>query len=267
MRYVDCHVHSEYSHDGKVSVREICEAAIRLGLSGVAITDHCDIEFYHERPERENIIASVEDAKRLQDEFGDALHVRVGVELGEAIWDMSAADEMCGLFEYDVVLGSVHAVRGWEEPFSRIKAGDVDSHIYLSRYFDDVLETVKTCDFDVLCHLTCPLRYIIGRFGETVDLSRYDQQIDDILQELIRNKRALEVNTSGFGTAYDRLLPDTDILERYYAMGGRLITLASDAHTADRPGIGFDAAVQKLKAIGFSHACDFEKRKPILYEL
>ena len=111
------------------------------------------------------------------------------------------------------------------------------------------------------------LRYIIGRFGETVDLSRYDQQIDDILQELIRTKRALEVNTSGFGTAYDRLLPDTDILERYYAMGGRLITLASDAHTADRPGIGFDAAVQKLKAIGFSHACDFEKRKPILYEL
>lgn len=267
MRWVDCHVHTIHSHDGKSAVLSVCETAIQAGLAGVAITDHCDIEYYHERPERENITASVAEATRLRDVFGDTLHVRVGIEVGEAIWDMDAADEIRGLFDYDVVLGSVHAVRGSDRPFARIKAGDVDTHAFLSQYFADVLTMVETCDFDVLCHLTCPLRYIVGKFGEQVDLARYERQIDEILRAVIRKERALEVNTSGLDTAYNVLMPDTEILRRYYGMGGRLITLASDAHTTDRVGYGFAQTVKVLKSIGFAQACDFEKRNRILYDL
>ena len=36
----DCHVHSDISPDGKASMEEMCEAAIRRGLSEIVFTEH-----------------------------------------------------------------------------------------------------------------------------------------------------------------------------------------------------------------------------------
>ena len=43
MKY-DLHIHSKYSSDGILEVKEIVKAAIKRGLDGIAITDHNTIK-------------------------------------------------------------------------------------------------------------------------------------------------------------------------------------------------------------------------------
>ena len=44
MLVADMHVHSNHSRDGKSSVREILEAAVRKGLNALAVTDHDTVD-------------------------------------------------------------------------------------------------------------------------------------------------------------------------------------------------------------------------------
>lgn len=117
-------------------------------------------------------------------------------------------------------------------------------------------------DFDVLAHLTCPLRYINGKYRRGLSIEPHRELITEILRTIIRREKALEVNTSGLHNFYGGLMPGREILAQYHAMGGRLITLGSDAHTADRLANGFDETVSLLKEIGFRDYCYYERRRP-----
>ena len=58
-------------------------------------------------------------------------------------------------------------------------------------------------DFDILAHLTCPLRYIKGKYGIEVDITVFEEKISEILTLIIKREIALEVNTSSFDLLND----------------------------------------------------------------
>ena len=126
---------------------------------------------------------------------------------------------------------------------------------------------MERCDMDVLTHLTCPLRYIVGKYNLTVDMTEYEDEIGEILSLAVDKHYALEINTSGIGSFYGEYMPHESILRKFREKGGYLITLASDAHTADRVGNGFAEAAQMLKSIGFTNAYYYKQRMPIPYAL
>ena len=39
---------------------------------------------------------------------------------------------------------------------------------YLNRYFDNVIYMLENCDYDIAAHITCPLRYINGKYGARI---------------------------------------------------------------------------------------------------
>ena len=119
---------------------------------------------------------------------------------------------------------------------------------------------MKVTDMDVLTHLTCPLRYIIGKYGFTVNLERFYDKISAILQYVIDHELALEVNTSSYNVLND-FMPGREIIKKYYNMGGRIITLGSDAHVAENAAIHFEKAVAFLKEIGIENVYYYKKRK------
>ena len=133
---------------------------------------------------------------------------------------------------------------------------------FLDAYFDDMLTMLETTDFDILAHLTCPLRYINGKYNFGIDISCYESKIEEILMRIIKKGIALEVNTSAYEVLND-FMPSAAILKKYYAMGGYLITLGSDAHIAKNAAIHFDKAIQTLKTIGFGNIFYYKNRKPI----
>ncbi len=268
----DCHCHTHHSHDSQANPREICLQALQAGLQGVAFTDHCDLEYVRDTDIFTPILHSVADATALAAEFANRLLVMRGVEVCELLYEPQAAQKAMDLAEYDVFLGSLHAVRykGFTQPFSKIDFTDFKSDLiydYWAAYFDDALEMAQTFDFDVLCHITVPLRYIVGKYGHAVDMQTFAPKIDEILRALIERGIALECNTASLAPNTLHYCPDLDIFARYYALGGRKITLGSDAHTPKRVGEHFAWAAEKLQKIGFKQAVYFKNREAIYYDL
>ena len=58
-------------------------------------------------------------------------------------------------------------------------------------------------------------------------------------------------------------MPDEFQLRRYYELGGRMITLGSDAHTSSAVGNGIEEGIRLAYKCGFRSYTIFEKRKPI----
>ncbi len=62
---------------------------------------------------------------------------------------------------------------------------------------------------------------------------------------------ALEVNTSGLRQGPGETYPAPPVVERYRALGGRLVTAGSDAHRARSFAYGLGHAYAAIAAAGF----------------
>ena len=266
MPLCDMHTHSQSSHDSVAGVEEMAMGAIKNGINVIAITDHADIGYYKEHGVRALIKNSVRETTLISQQFSDRLKILTGIELGEGIWNMDLTKELLDDHGYDVVIGSVHIVRyeGFSMPYSQIDFSRMDKEVldrYLKMYFDDVLEMVKTVPCDIMAHLSCPFRYINGKYNLKIDTRLYRQQILEILRYIIKNSIAMEINTSGKDT-----MPEGWIIEEFKKMGGYLITLGSDAHTPENIGKDFEKTIQALKNLGFDGYYYFEKRQRIFVD-
>lgn len=266
-KYYDMHTHSKYSHDSECEISETINKCIEKKLYGVAITDHCDIEYYQTIDLDKIITNSLNDIDIKKNQTIDLLK---GIEIGEGIWNKKRTNEIVNQYNFDVVIGSIHAVRfeGYTKPYSRIDFSKMDKEIiiaYINQYFDDMLEMVVTSNIDILAHMTCPFRYIIGKYGILIDIKQFKEKIQSILKLIIDKKIALEVNTSCLNNnnQYNNLMPEKWIINMYKEMGGYLITLASDAHIAINVGNHFDDVLKVLKEIGFKNIYYYKDRYPI----
>ncbi len=258
----DGHIHTHYSHDSTADPHAMCDAALAAGLGGIAVTDHCDIQW--EIDVATPIAQSFAAAQQLREDYCGRLKVLCGVEFGEALWQPEKAEAIAAAHDFDVIIGSVHAVRypPFTVPFSWIvfpQFTEQQRHAYLEAYFRDMLALVEQGGFDVLAHPPCVLRYITGKYGYAVDLTRFGDSIDAVLHAALARDIALEINTA---------VPFAEtIWQRYYALGGRRITLGSDAHTPDRVGDGLRDAAAQLRRIGFREVYYYERRRPVALSL
>ena len=124
-----------------------------------------------------------------------------------------------------------------------------------------------TDDFDVLTHLTCPIRYINGKYNKGYDVLDHRSQIKDILGKIIKKDIALEINTSGFATPLMDYMPQGEIVQMYSDMGGKLVTTASDAHVPNHIGNAIPQALDMIKQTGIDSYCIFKHRKPLLIHI
>ncbi len=260
----DLHIHSKNSHDSVCPLSASAEAAKQKGIDIISAADHADIEFYDTVDVFKIAESEKSDIDRLEKSASQT--VLFGIELGEGHWHPEISEKLSKQYSFDLIIGSVHAVNYKELkiPYSRIdfsKLPRKEVEEYLSCYFDDVLKMINSCDIDILAHLTCPLRYINGKYNLGIDAHMYSNKISEVLSAIIKNKKALEVNTSCLGEGYNEFMPEEWIISLYKKMGGHLITLGSDAHTAEKVGHEFDSAIKMLKRNGFNYICYFKERK------
>lgn len=264
----DSHIHSNHSFDSEQTISELCEEAIEKGMSGITVTDHVMVRVFDKLNTLDGFQTLFSDIEANRARYGAKLKLLCGFEISEILDDPSKYELIRSLGEFDVILGSVHYVGSdalayakidFSESFSRQNLLD-----YLSQYFADVQEMILHTDIDVVCHLTCPLRYMVGRYQCDMTWKEFEPQIRQILQLIVEKDLALEINTAGYTDSEGyHTLPDSTILTMYYKMGGRKLTLGSDSHRNRAIGRGFQAIKEELRKIGFDHYCYFEKRKAI----
>lgn len=261
----DMHTHSVNSHDSVCEIEDMCIAQINKGTNIFAVTDHCDICSYGDYDIYTPIKKSAETVRLLNEKYNGKCLMLAGVEISEGFWFKNEYKKIHSLLPYDVILGSVHCVKfkDFEMPYSKIdfsKFTNEQIYSYMDCYFDDIITMLDTTDFDILTHLTCPVRYIVGKYGVNVDLSVFEDKITEILNAIIKRKIALEVNTSSYSLFNDSM-PHKEILKKYFDMGGYLLTLGSDAHIAQNASYCFDKAINTIKEIGFKDIYYYKDRK------
>lgn len=268
----DCHTHSKWSFDGCETIDDMCKQAIKLGINVLTITDHCEINGWNTPKDSEFgdfsklIPQSIKHLKESQAKYSNKIKLLRGIELGQAVQDLKSADIALSLDDFDLILASVHNVRDTKD-FYWLKYTEDSAKKILYTYFNEVLEVVKWNKFDSLSHLTYPMRYITGVNNISIDINEYLSIIDKIFTTLIRNNKALEVNSSGLRQEIGVTMPDKFLLKRYYSLGGKLITIGSDAHKTSDLGKGINETLYLLKNIGFENYYYFEKHKPVAVQI
>jgi len=274
MKIYDCHIHSEHSIDANNTIDDICKAAIDIGATAITITDH-SLPQPDGCTAYEHIRKSFFDTKSASEKYEGKLLVLSGVERDDE-YPPSFRESFYDL-DFDCILGSAHSEPTFkfnfsDTPYRSLKkcASVIPMEIlkdFVVKYYERLASLAYYADVDVITHLTFPFRYINGISKRNLDESYFYPHMDEVLKGVIETKKALEVNTSGKLLSWNKFMPDENILRRYYQLGGRIITLGSDAHKKENIAAYFFEAQEMLKSIGFTHGSYYIKRKRYKYEL
>lgn len=262
-RKLDLHVHTDNSPDGNHSAMFLCEQAEFNGMRAVALTDHCETDVYRAEHFDKRVQAAFMEATMAQSAFRGKVLVLRGIELGQPHYDVKTAEEILRTRPYDVVIGSVHNLRGRQDFYFMESFDPAEVHAILTEYFDEILQMLEWGNFDVLAHLTYPLRYFYAKSGISVDLADYKQQVDEILLRTAHLQKALEINTAGLRQPIGKLSPEFETVKRFRELGGKYVTYGSDAHYAEHIGAGLTEAYDVMRAAGFSELTFFQQRTPL----
>ncbi len=258
---VDSHVHSRYSEDGQSSLAELAEGAIHRGLSAFCLTDHFDSVSEYD------VVAQKREFELTREDFRGKLTLLRGVELGEAILVPERAAWLLDHESFDFVLGSHHHVRG-QQDFYYLRPKCVDEcRTVIGQYVAELAEVVDDGRFDVLAHLTYPLRYMVYRTGLAVDFSPWRDALEVLFTKLAYGGKGLELNVSGLRKPERFTLPDLDLLKLYRKCGGEIVTVGSDAHVAADVGQCIDEGYELLREAGFGYVACYVERKPQMLKL
>ena len=244
----DRHVHTRFSLDSSASVRDVLNQAVRLGMKEICITDHCDFDLGEEwiMPVKEYS----ETLLAYKKEYEDRIRIHIGIEMGlNPQWN-DQIRTLLASFPFEYVIGSIHTMQG-DDPYYRDRY-DMDDREFFRIYLETLKERIKESDgIDVCGHFDYVVRY--GMNGSRdYDPQDYAEIIDDILKEIIRRDIALELNTAGLRKNAGFIHPHRYVLNRYRELGGKWISVGSDAHFADHVGMGFAEAENLLKKFGFT---------------
>lgn len=266
----DSHSHSENSIDGAHSVTFMMEAAVTVGLQGLAVTDHFDVDYDADYQCSERLRQMALDVAMTREAFRQQIILTTGIELGQAAFDYTAAERALRLAHFDFVLLALHRVqRRWKDfyrmNFSKVSPDEL--HAILTAYFDEMAESVRWGQFDALAHMTLPLRYILRTGGPQAELERYRERIEEILELLVKENKALELNLSGIWAPPGESMPPQWVVRRFGELGGKYVTLGSDAHSADHLGGGLQEGMALLQEAGFTHFTFYRDRTPVLLRI
>ncbi len=264
----DYHLHSQFSADSKMTMEELCQAAISKGLKEIAVTDHHDLDYQDDTIEflinKDEYLREIE---KFQRKYNNKLIIKKGIEMGLQPHILEQCNDYLA-DDFDFIIGSFHTAEkndlyngDFFENYSQWEA-------YI-QYLKTVLEVVKNYDhYSVLGHLDIIRRY--GDFDDQPDLmenKEASELIEEILKTVIASGRGIEVNTSGFRIDGQNPLPSFEILKLYYELGGRILTIGSDSHSTDTLANKFDATISQLKKIGFTELTTFSNMQPEFHKI
>jgi len=239
--FFDSHVHTELSFDSKMKIEDAINKAESLGL-GIITTEHYDYD------EIESGIIPV-DCEKYFNEYskyrGDKL--RLGIEIGMTAQTVDTNRNLCQSYDFDFILGAVHISQG-KEIYKECASGrQVD--LKIEDYLLDNIEMVEQNPYiQSLAHID-----YISRYGSRKDVNGeyrdYAKLYDRLFEALLDNNCLIEVNSRRFIDNSDCYKYLYTIYARYREMGGKYVTVGSDAHFPDWIGANFKNVMKLVSCI------------------
>lgn len=195
----ELHAHTTWS-DGKLTIRQLSEAAMQRGLKVLAITDHSGSLGIAGGLSAEDLEVQRREIDQVQKELGDSIRLLQGCEVEiRADGALDFSDKV--LHKLDLVIASLHT--SLRQPRQKVTGR--------------LLNAIRNPHVDIIGHPTG--RMIPAREGADLDM-------DAVFAAASESGVALEIN------AHPSRLDLDDIYARRAAEMGILLSVNTDAHTA-----------------------------------
>lgn len=269
---MNLHTHSHHSPDAQSdTVAQRLAYANSIGLRFLAITDHCEVNrmesaafygaeesemcIYQNRKIAEASITETYAAKSIP----SVCRLLCGVELGQIPQNPEGARAIYQDPRLDLAIGSVHELPDLPD-FYFLDYSQYEIPVLITAYFEEVLKAAASDAYDILGHLTYGLRYLPD--CNAYDITPHIPIIRDIFRTVIRNGKAIELNGSRLKNNPPTTEPDLRLLKLYREMGGKLLTVSTDAHQNEHVGLHLEQLEQLARDAGFSELTYFIRHQP-----
>lgn len=259
----DFHIHTRFSGDSEANVDKVIQSAIDKGMKYMAITDHNDFEFENGMFELDTE-SYFDYMTKKKSEYKNDINISVGIECGLEPKFCDRINKLVSSYDFDFVIGSSHVING-RDPYYKEYFENRSVHDAMVEYLLSISENIDMFDnFDVYGHLDYMMRYApINPEEKRYDYDEYAEYFDSILTKLIKKGKGIEINTSPLKSGLYDTNPNLQVVKRYAELGGKIITVGSDAHKPEHIGHSFDIAEKMLNNSGFAYFNVFDNRKII----
>lgn len=264
MGWTNFHSHSTFS-DGKDSLRDCAEAAIKNKLEAYGFSDHAPVPFenWWSLPE-ENLQTYLDEIKTLKSEFADRIELFSGLEIDYIPGSPFASRAFVESLKLDYSIGAIHFVdafetgeawnidesdelfrRGVEEIFNG------DARKCIERYYDLVEEMILELKPDIVAHLDkIKMFNTDGAFFSEKD-QWYKDRVISILDLLAEKNIVMEFNTRGFyKKTVRKFYPGPWIVCEAYSRGVPIM-INSDCHNSEEMIKSFKLGSEILLDAGY----------------
>lgn len=233
----DCHVHTRFSTDCCMEIEDAIKVSKEKGI-GLIITEHMDLGY----PKPDEFIFDIDEYIENYNRYKSD-RLLLGMELGMNLDYVEEGKRLCGR-DFDMIIGSLHMLKGFDIYEGDLYEGRSKKDVF-EFYFKYMYDCVKSYDYiDTMGHIDFIARY--AKYSDReIKYEDYTDLIDEVLRVLAKNEKSIEINTRRFNdkAAVNNLMK---IYKRFYELGGRTVTIGSDAHLPESVGnnlkLGYEMA-------------------------
>lgn len=260
---VNYHIHSTYS-DGKATIEEYVQEAIRKRFDEIAFTEHLAI-----RPgSMKKMYYSIEPSKLGEylekvREFGKkfpSLRLKAGLEVDYFPDSDKLLGDILGSYDFDFLMGSVHWIgelcldcTKLRKTFEAAVKEEGFDKFYV-KYLELLGRTIETGLFDVVAHFDVARNW---GFKPSDSSKREELRVLEKVSEL---KMAVEVSSKGLRNPVNEAYPTRRVFEACGSMKIP-ITFGTDAHSLSEIDFMYDSIVEYARSMGYVEQVLFERRK------
>ena len=268
---IDQHIHSKVSHDGISTMKEHMEYAKEHNISELTFTEHFD-DYSGLDTNLKTLDVNNYKKEYLANKDDSIVKTNFGIEIGLRPECYESISNMVRNNKFDFIIGSSHITCGKDMAYDKSFFDGLTAHQAVEKYLNEVLANIIIFrnEFDVYGHIDYVIRYIIKDYGSEmtrIDYKEFRSLLDDILSTIITLNKGIEINTSGLRYGLGTPHPNIEILKRYKELGGKIVTIGSDAHKASDLASGFDVAYDMLEEAGFNEIALYHNRVPKLMKI
>ena len=229
----DLHVHSSFSYDSEETTENYIRKAIGRGDERIGFVQHYDYDCFMigDKTPLCDLDAYKSEIDRVRSIYGEKIKIFFGIEFGYDERAESRYAELADKYKFDYVINSVHLVGGKDCCLKECWENCSTDDIY-KEYLEKVYKSVNAnYPWQIVGHLGYPARYA-PKNERDFTFENYARELTDILKAIVANGKFLEINSS---TKSEKpFMPFEDVLKKYAAFGGKLVTFGSDAHSVER---------------------------------
>jgi histidinol-phosphatase (PHP family) len=243
-------------------VERYVAAARAAGVDEIGVTEHV---YYFARTrslwrmpyELERCVLDIEPyVEAIAAAKACGLPVKLGLEVDYAAGQEDETRDLLAAYDWDYWLGSIHFLEDLGIDGRPRLIDEIGVEAAWRQYFERLGLAAESGLFDALAHPD-----LVKMWGDRPSAEAEEEIFEQFADRVAETDVCVEISTAGLQRPVAELYPDRRLLEKC-RVGGVPITLASDAHAAERVGADLEQAVTLAREVGYETVTVFDRRQP-----